>query len=81
MLRKQLTPNPMPSWLSSIDENSAFRKEDVINDSVYYPGAWLDHSIIHAYSGFAHSLYMLTIELSRKKSGIQFKDWQATKYY
>lgn len=55
MPRKQLTPKPMPAWLSSIDETSSFCKEDVISGSVYYPGAGIDYSIINAYSGFAHS--------------------------
>jgi hypothetical protein len=66
MPRKQLTPNPMPSWLSSIDETSVFRKEDVINGSVYYPGAGLDHTVIHAYSGFAHSFVYVDYSVDKK---------------
>jgi hypothetical protein len=45
----------MPGWLRTISKTSNFYKEDIINNSVYYPGAGLDASIIHAYSGFAHS--------------------------
>lgn len=55
MIRKQLAPTPMPAWLRDIQETSSFNKEKVIEGSVYYPGAGLDSSVIHAYSGFAHS--------------------------
>ena len=55
MARKQLSPNPMPTWLSNISESSNFSKEELIEGSVYYPGSGIDRSIIHAYSGFAHS--------------------------
>lgn len=55
MPRKQLPSNPMPDWLMAIDKHSVFHGRDVIDGSVYYPGAGLDQSVIDAYSGFAHS--------------------------
>ena len=64
--RKQLFSNPMPSWLTAIDSFSDFNKADVIQNSVYYPGARFDSSVIHAYSGFAHRFIFVDFDVSRE---------------
>ena len=55
MIRKQLSPNPMPHWLAEVNEDSNFDRRAVLDNSIYYPGCDIDASPIEAYGGFAHS--------------------------
>ena len=55
MPRKQLSANSMPLWLLNVDESSKFNPRDVLQESVYYPGCYVDGGPLQAYGGFAHS--------------------------
>jgi hypothetical protein len=55
MPRKQLPPNPIPSWLTEVKQDSAFDRQSVLTGSIYYPGCRFDTGPIEAYGGFAHS--------------------------
>lgn len=64
-MRKQLPATDSPDWLLAINDQSEFRREDVLNGSVYYPASQLDGAVLKAYGGFAHSFVYVDPNVSR----------------
>jgi len=54
-MKKQLPERPIPEWLISVDKDSEFSIENVLENSIYYPACNTDGSMLEAFGGFAHS--------------------------
>ena len=66
--RKQLEKNPTPNWLFDINSQSSFNKNNVLSNSIYYPGCGFDSTILHAYLGFAHSFVYVDYMTNRDEA-------------
>jgi hypothetical protein len=66
MPKSKLEHEPMPKWLIDIDAETKFDRHLVLKDSIYYPGSYMDGTIMKSYLGFSHSLVYVDAGVSRE---------------
>ena len=66
-IRKHLPSEVMPSWLTMVTSDTIFNRNDVLTNSIYYPGSGIDGRPLEAYAGFSHSFVYVDYNVEREK--------------
>lgn len=55
MPKSKLPKQTLPSWLMAANKDAEFDREEVLSNSIYYPGSCMDGHVLRSYAGVSHS--------------------------